>query len=89
MFDTVNFPFFGYSSITASSEFTSDTLCQTEAVLVTCSQPFSEEITFPAYGVAKVGISLRRRESGIDLQSAWSTRRTAVYSAFIERNRLV
>lgn len=64
-------------------------LCQTDAILVTCRQPFSEEIIFPALGVAKVGVSLRWREGGIDLESAGSTRPTAVYGAFIERNRLV
>ena len=58
-------------------------------ILITCRQPFSEEIILPAVGVAKVGVSLLRRESGIDLESAGSTRSTAVYGAFIERNRLV
>lgn len=48
MFDTVNFPFFGYSSITALPEFTSETLCKTQAILITCRQPFSVEISLPA-----------------------------------------
>ena len=89
MFDTVNPHFSAYSSITALPEFTSETLCQTDAILITCRQPFSEEITLPGLGVAKVGVSLRWRESGIDLESAGSTRSTAVYGPFIERNRLV